>query len=242
MHNPNHDYLKSMLLAGAFLAAASAPAFGQTTLAQWTFETSQPVTAGPFAPEVGSGSALGSHASTSTVYSTPAGNGSAHSFSSTNWAIGDYYQFEVSTIGVLSGIGVFWDQTSSNTGPGGFKLSYSTNGSTFTDFASYSVLANATPNTPWSSSGSPNSAYTFTYDLSSISTLDNQATVYFRLIDNGTVSANGGTIGTAGTDRMDNFTITAIPEPSTYALLIGLAGFGVVLWRRNERAANNSAA
>ncbi|HEY2154598.1 MAG TPA: hypothetical protein VGH33_03145, partial [Isosphaeraceae bacterium] len=54
-------------------------------IADWTFETTLPTTAGPFAPEVGSGAASGQHASAST-YSTPVGNGSAHSFSSTAWA------------------------------------------------------------------------------------------------------------------------------------------------------------
>ena len=62
----------------------------------------------------------------------PAGNGSAHSFSSNVWAVGDYYQFQVSTLG-QSQIGLVFDQTSSSTGPGNFKVQYSTNGTTFTD-------------------------------------------------------------------------------------------------------------
>jgi len=63
-----------------FLAAAQATR--ADIIATWTFETSVPTTAGPFSPEVGSGSALGYHASGSAVYSNPAGNGSLESFSS----------------------------------------------------------------------------------------------------------------------------------------------------------------
>ncbi len=35
-------------------------------IADWTFETSQPATAGPFAPEIGLGSASGLHAGAAT--------------------------------------------------------------------------------------------------------------------------------------------------------------------------------
>ena len=86
-----------------------------SVIADWTFETSQPATAGPFSPETGAGSATGSHAG-AAVYSTPAGNGSSHSFSSNTWAVGDYYQYQVSTTG-LDDISIQFDQTSSNTGP-----------------------------------------------------------------------------------------------------------------------------
>ena len=37
------------------------------TIATWTFESTLPATAGPFAAEVGTGSALGSHASGAAV-------------------------------------------------------------------------------------------------------------------------------------------------------------------------------
>lgn len=195
------------------LATAGAHA---ATIADWTFETTQPTTAGSFTPEVGSGSALGHHVATST-YSSPVGNGSAHSFSSTAWAAGDYYQFQVSTTG-LSGITLSWDQTSSNTGPKDFTLQYSTNGTTFTTLSSYSVLANATPNTPWSS-GTSSSAYTFTQDLIADTALNNQATLYFRLVDADTVAAGGGTVGSGGTDRVDNVTVSAVPLPGALWLL-----------------------
>jgi hypothetical protein len=217
------------ILAATPLASLAVVALPSATLDLWTFETSLPAASGPFSPEIGSGSALGYHqAGTSTTYSSPAGNGSAHSFSSNTWANGDYYQFQVGTVGFTS-LAISFDQTSSSTGPKDFKFQYSTNGVSFTDFATYSVLVNAAPNSPWSTTGSPNSAYSFSYNLSSVASLLNQSAVYFRLVDNSTPSAN------SGTDRVDNFAVTAIPEPSTYAVFAGLAGFAAVLWRRKAR-------
>ncbi len=221
MNKPLHFVLATLATAVISINANA------TVIADWTFETSIPASAGPFSPEVGTGSALGSHAGAS-VYSSPVGNGSAHSFSSNTWAVGDYYQFSVSTAG-FTGITLSWDQISSGTGPRDFSLSYSTNGVSFTNFANYSVLANATPNT-WSS-GASSSASIFSQDLSLVTALDNQTQVFFRLIDRSTVSAAAGTVATAGTDRVDNFSVNgvaAVPVPAAMWLmgsgLIGLAG------------------
>jgi len=235
--------MKSTLLSLTLLAAGLAPVFIQSasavvvipTLDVWTFETSAPTTAGSFNPEIGAGSASGFHASGAAVYSSPAGNGSAHSFSSNTWVAGDYYQFQVSTFG-FSGLDISFDQTSSGTGPKDFALQYSTNGTSFTNVATYSVLTNGSPNTPWSSTGSANPAFNFNYDLSSVSGLLGQSTVYFRLVDLDTISANGGTVGTGGTDRVDNFTVAAIPEPSTYALIFGAASLAVGLFGHRRKA------
>jgi hypothetical protein len=206
------------------------------TIAQWTFETTVPATAGPHTAEFGSGSATGLH-STATVYSNPAGNGSAESFSSTAWSVGDYYQFQISTL-TYEGIQVAWDQASSNTGPGQFKLAYSTDGSNFTDFANYAVLANASPNPVWNST-TPSALYSLSFDLSSVTALDNQVSVYFRLIDRSTVSANGGTVASGGTNRVDNFVVTgeaisAVPVPAAVWLLgSALVGLGAIGRRKS---------
>src|SRR3954452_6518089 len=70
------------------------------TAAGFNFETSAlPLNAvnvtapavGPLVAESGVGSPFGSPLASNTAYSSPAGNGSARSFSSNNWAIGDYY-------------------------------------------------------------------------------------------------------------------------------------------------------
>jgi hypothetical protein len=214
-------HLSFVLALPVVLATSS---FAQ--IATWTFETSIPVTAGPFAPEVGSGSALGFHAG-ATTYSSPAGNGSAHSFSSTAWAVGDYYQFQVSTVG-FQDILVSYDQTSSGTGPGRFDFAYSTNGTTFTTFAANNIiLSNAAPNPTWNTTTS-SSIYTFSFDLSAVNSIENWSTVYFRVIDSSTISAGGGTVAAGGTDRIDNFTVTVVPEPTSFALF---AAGGMLLFR-----------
>ena len=107
-------YIITCLAAVLFSATA---ALAQTTIAKWTFETSQPgVVTLPATPgagvwitniaaEVGSGIASSLHRGSAT-YSSPAGNGSAHSISSATWTnLGDCFQFAVSTVGYQS-IGV----------------------------------------------------------------------------------------------------------------------------------------
>lgn len=219
--------MKKLLFSTLGLIVAASIVQAQT-IAQWTFETSVPATAGPFNPEVGSGSALGSHAGAAT-YSSPAGNGSSHSFSANTWAVGDSWQFEVSTFGI-NNVGLSFDQTSSNTGPKDYNLDYSlNNGATWTTVISYSVLANAAPNPTWNGTTS-SSLYTFTPNLAGAA--DDQASVWFRLINTDTVSANGGVVASTGTDRVDNFTVAVVPEPTSLSLL---GGFGLLAWFASRR-------
>ena len=223
------------------IACIALSGFGQT-LAKWTFETSVPAGspgAGSWitniAAEIGSGTASGWHAGAAT-YSNPAGNGSAESFSSQTWAVGDLYQFVVSTVG-YSGIGLSFDQTSSTSGPGFYDLSYSTDGISFTTFASYVVNSNALPNPLWNSS-TASSLYTHSYDLSGVSALNNQATVYFRMVDNSTASAGGGAPSAAGSSRLDNVEIAVVPEPATTALVAMCGLIQVMIWRRRKVTAD----
>ena len=205
------------ILALMLAALPVQSALAATTIAQWNFESPNPADApnvatypNTIASAGGGGNAGGVHASSGTDWTTPTGNGSTDSFSANEWAVGDYYQFSTSTSN-YTGIQVSWDQTSSNTGPRDFKLAYSTDGTTFTDFGSpYVVLANGTPNPAWSAS-TFQPAYNINFNLSAITALDNQANVYFRLIDNSTTSANGGTVAAAGTNRVDNFTVSGDP-------------------------------
>lgn len=199
------------------------PSSAQTTLAKWTFEgvtvsstagTSPTITGGSAAADSGAqtvGSAVsGFHASASTVWSTPVGNGSGRSLSSNNWAVGDYYQFMFRTSG-YSGVRITWDHVSSSTGPRDFKVQYSIDGTSFTDASgtnsSYSVLVNTTPNA-WSSTSAPNNNTRYSLDLATVTVLDNRASVYIRLVNTTTTAAGGGTVATAGTSRIDNFTVT----------------------------------
>jgi hypothetical protein len=115
-----------------------------TVLAGWTFETSIPTTAGPHAPEQGAQTAnaglRASHASPAAVYSNPSGNGSPEALSANNWAIGDFYEANVSTLG-FNRLSVSWSQTRSNTGPAEFELQYSVDGANYLPITTYTVAA-----------------------------------------------------------------------------------------------------
>lgn len=174
---------------------------------QWGFEYAPPSNSGPYSPEIGIGIATGHHAGPS-IYTSPSGNGSPHSFSSTNWAVGDYYQFLVTSNNNV-GLEVIWDQISSSTGPRDFNFFYSTNGINFTQFGStYMVSNNAAPNL-WTTT-TPLTTTRYTLDLSGVTALNNAPAVYFRLVDASTSSAGGGTVAVAGTDRVDNFTVYSL--------------------------------
>ncbi len=133
---------------------------------------------------------------------------SVHSLSANNWSVGDYWSFTTSTLG-YSGVEVAFDQAGSGTGPANFGLSYSINGGAFTSFATYSVVLSA-----WNTTTAQPSSLVFAGG----GAFDNATSIVFRLVDLNTTSINGGTVGTSGTDRVDNFTVVAVPEPSTLAL------------------------
>ena len=217
----------------SMVAFAASPAVAGI-MANWTFETSIPTTAGPYAAEAGvfaaTSMASGFHTG-AAVYSNPVGNATVESYSATQWSVGDYWQFTTSTTGYAS-VQIEWDQVSSNTGPRDFGLWYSTNGTSFTQFdGGYIVLPNATPPLPnvWTTGGPYVPQTHYAYDLTTVPALDNQATIYFRFIDASTVSANGGTVAGTGTDRVDNVVVSALPEPASLVLLV--AG-GLMLLRR----------
>lgn len=229
-------------IALAFTTSAQA----QDILAKWTFEGTPPAdlanstvfpSSGGIAANEGIFSALslasGFHASNASDWTTPAGNGSAESISANTWAVGDYFQFTTSTVG-YEDLTLVWDQTSSGTGPRDFELQYSTDGTVFTpvpSFDPYVVQVNGAPNVGWNPTTS-SSVYTLTADLSAIPALDNLSTVYFRFTMDSTVSANGGVVATGGTSRVDNVTITAVPEPGSIAM--ALLGGSVLLARRRR--------
>jgi hypothetical protein len=197
--------MKSLVVAAMF-AGSLASVSAQTTLAQWTFETSVPTTGGPLLPEEGSGSAISNKGGT---FSNPAGWGSGESWSSNNWNVGEYFQFQTSSVG-STGITVSWQQVGSNTGPKNFRLEYSTDGTSFTTHQAYVVNLST-----WHTTPTP-AADQYTFDLSAIAALNNAASIYFRLtmVDTVPIGATS-TFGSGGTSRVDNFTITAAPPAGT---------------------------
>lgn len=207
----------------ALLAAAGiASAANADVLANWTFEVSVPLDAGPHAAEGGinGGDATGFHADSAAVYSNPVGNGSLESFSSNTWQANDYYQFTTSTVGYQD-ITFQWSQTRSSTGPGDFRVQYSTDGLSFTDLLNYTIDA-----ITWSSvSFNPDSVFG---PIALPSDADDQATIYVRLTSNVAGSS------TAGTNRVDDIFIngTLITAPGALAL-VGLSGLVAARRRRN---------
>lgn len=201
-------YMKSKIAVFLLLATATVSVHA-VTIAAWTFETSVPTTAGPLSPEVGSGIGMAVGLGN---FTNPSGNGSAESWSANSWTIGDYWQFQVSTVGFFD-IFVTFDQTSSATGPRDFKLAYSTDGSFFTDSQSY-IVSNGSAS--WNT-GSAVSASQYSFDLSAVVAVENATTVYFRLINTSTARADTTStspVATSGTDRVDNFTISGSPIPA----------------------------
>ena len=169
------------------------------------------------APTDGSGPGL---ANSSLADASP----SVHAFSATAWAVGDYWQFSTSTLG-FTGVSVAWDQAGSNTGPGNFSLYYSANGGAFTLAGGPFTIPLSTWNTTTVGALSTNVPGGGAFD---------NATMIFRVVDNSTVSVAGGTTASGGTDRIDNFTVVGVPEPSTVLLVCaGLAG-GLLAMRRRR--------
>jgi hypothetical protein len=233
--------MKTLCLSIVWVAFALISAKADT-LAKWTFETSKPF--GPYSagvwftnivPEVGNGTASSLH-SVWAMYSTSVGNGSSYAFCcASNWAVGDFYQFAVSTAG-YSDIQISYDQTGGRTGPRDFALQYSLNGSAFTSFESYTVVSNGINGHYWNSS-TYYPEYSLSFDLSSITVIDNSPIVYFRVTDNSTTAIDGGTARPGSQmDSLDNFTVTAspIPEPTTLCLT-GVTGLILVLMQRRRR-------
>ena len=202
-------------LAAAMIALAGQHATAQTAIAKWTFESIPPTFPTP-TPGAGNPSAnflaeLGTQAGVAAVsgkhigaatYSSPSGNGSTKSLSANTWTnLNDYWQIVVNTTG-FTNINLTFDAVGSSTGPKDFKVMYSTDGSTFTQFATYTVLSS-----PSWSSGTPQTGETYTFDLSSITTLANASTVYIRLVVNSSTAINNTTVGTGGTSRIDNLVV-----------------------------------
>ena len=220
--HPYKERFEMKHLIALFAAAGIASAAHADVLANWTFEVSVPADAGPHAAEGGiyGGNATGFHNDSAAVYSNPVGNGSFESFSSNTWQADDYYQFTTSTLGYQD-ITFQWSQTRSSTGPGDFRVQFSTDGVSFSDLLNYTI-----DNITWSSNSfNPNSVFG---PIALPAAANNQATIYVRLTSNVAGSS------TAGTNRVDDIFIegTLIPAPGTFAL-VALSGLVAARRRRN---------
>ena len=231
------------ITAALLLIAASAPLCASSraaVLAGWTFESSQPAGPGPYAPDFGLvspslGAARLVHANPAAAYSSPSGNGSAHSFSSDHWTVGDYYEFTTSTIGYRY-ITFYWDQASSSRGPRDFSVQYSADGVTFFPAWPYQVQADSPPLPRWNP---VTASGLYSYELSgSVAALENKSKVYFRLVLDSSTSVSGGIITDSSETRVDNVMIIAwgvVPSPGGLAL-VSLAATTATRRRRDPAA------
>jgi len=127
---------------------------------------------------------------------------------------GSTLTFLINLTGYADPILTFATQRTS-TGFSSNQVSYSTDGTTFTNFSAAYI---------------PATAFALqSFDFSSIDALDGVASAYFR------ITLNGATSG-AGNNRFDNFQINATEIPSapvpTPALLPGLVGMGIAALRK----------
>ncbi len=227
---------KNYVFSVALVVGMSQSSFGDI-LSSWTFQTTRPTTSGPHAAESGL-FAASSFASTNSggTISSPAGNGNSNSFSSNGWNAGEYYQFTTNTVG-FDAITVSYAQATSGTGPRDFQFQFSTDGTNFTNFGAGYVG----PTTDFNLT-LPNSANVLSFDLSGITELNNSSLSVFRIAVVGSASENNGTIAAGGTFRVDDFfvngtSISAVPEPTSIALLsvAGIAGLATSHRRRKAR-------
>lgn len=220
----------------SFISLLAISASAQTTIAGWTFPTAQATTSGT-TRNFGSADlgALASGTNASAVHSSPStfetntgSGGTGYAASANTWNQNDYFQFTLSTVG-FSSIKISFDSafTMSTGGPASYVLYYSTNGSTYTKLINdvYTISS---------------SYQTFSFDLSSIGGLSNNPTAGFRLVEPNKLNPKGG--DTSGTEvSVDNFVVSGIstvPEPATYAAILGGITLVAVVWRRRRPPAS----
>jgi PEP-CTERM motif len=245
--------MKKLILALTLLGT-TVPAFSQSTLTLWNFNSIIPDAAtgtGTTTPATGSGTASLAGGMTATFASGDANGGSSDPASGddSGWNLTTFAaqgtgdrtrgaQFLVSTVG-FSDIQVSYDLRHSNTSSRFEQFQYTTDGATWTDFGS---LFDGNAGDTWFNNRS--------LDLSAISAVENNALFGFRVVaafapstSSYAPSSIAGTYGTAGTWRFDMVTVsaTAIPEPSTYAMLLGLGVFGLIVLRRSRSSAARAA-
>lgn len=139
------------------------------------------------------------------VCTTPAGNAStvppAFVANASNQAVSivgtgpnttNFFQFRLDGVSSFSNFMVFFQAGRSSTGAQSATLQYSTDGTTFTDFQTVAVPINGTPLVLGN----------FNFDLSSVTAINRQATVFFRIVGSGASSSTG-------TFRIDNFQVQA---------------------------------
>ena len=195
---------RSMILFSFVAAIFLLNAQAQTVLVNYDFASAvagTPCTAAPLTTAAGVTSTFTTGGTGGGTCTTPAGtaatappafvaNAANQSVSLTSFAAAssNFFQFQLSGVGSFMDYMLFFQSQRSGTGPINLDVQYSTNGTTFTTFQTVNP---------------GNGVFAaFNIDLSAVPAIENQPTVYFRLL------GSGGT-GAAGTLRIDNFQVQA---------------------------------
>jgi hypothetical protein len=127
---------------------------------------------------------------------------------------GGYFQFAFSMAG-LTNLDISYATRGTSTGFSTQTWSYSINGTDFTDFETVT--------------GTTSTTFSLK-QFSGPAALDNAATAFLRVTFNGATASNGN-------NRLDNITLTAVPEPSTVVLAAAGVGLAGIAARRRLRKA-----
>lgn len=215
-----------MILFSFVLAIFLSNAPAQTVLVNYDFASAvagTPCTASPLTTTAGVTSTFTTGGTGGGTCTTPAGtaatappafvaNAANQSVSLTSFAAGssNFFQFQLSGVGNYMDYMLFFQSQRSGTGPVNVDIQYSTNGTTFTTFQTVNP---------------GNGVFAaFNIDLSAVSAIENQPTVYFRIL------GTGGT-GAAGTFRIDNFQVQAMGVSAASVTVSGrvtnASGYGI---------------
>lgn len=194
-----------MVLFSFVFAVFLLNAQAQTVLVNYDFASAvagTPCTASPLTTAAGVTSTFTTGGTGGGTCTTPAGtaatappafvaNAANQSVSLTSFAAGssNFFQFQLNGVSTYQDYMLFFQSQRSGTGPVNADVQYSTNGTTFTTFQTVNP---------------GNGVFAaFNIDLSAVTAIENQPTVYFRIL------GTGGT-GAAGTFRIDNFQAQAM--------------------------------
>lgn len=189
-------------------------------IAGWNFNTDTNATAGsgtfstnfPSTTTIATGTTLGA------INSDPAGTALELDSGASGLNNGLYIQFNINMTG-LQNLALTYATLSTNNGFNSEQISYSIDGTTFTNFGSAIV---------------PTTLFTLqTVDLSSVTALNSAASVNIRM-------TFAGAINNSGKTDIDNVVLATVPEPHEWGIMMGgLLGVMVLIRRRqNARMAS----